>query len=42
MSVIMVRQKIKDGSLNEAEAAVRDLFAALDRVRPEGNRYAST
>ena len=42
MSVIMVRQKVKDGSLEEAEAAVRDLFATLDRVRPEGLRYAST
>jgi hypothetical protein len=38
----VVRQKIRDGSLEEAEAAVRDLFAALDRVRPEGLRYAST
>jgi hypothetical protein len=42
MGVTMVRQKIKDGSLEEAEAAVRDLFATLDRVRPEGLRYAST
>jgi len=38
----MVRQKVKDGSLEDAEAAVRDLFATLDRVRPEGLRYAST
>jgi hypothetical protein len=42
MSVTMVRQKVKDGSLEEAEAAARDLFATLDRVRPEGVRYAST
>jgi len=42
MSVVMVRQKVRDGSLEEAEAAVRDLFATLDRVRPEGLRYAST
>jgi quinol monooxygenase YgiN len=42
MSVIMVRQKVKDGTVEEAEAAVRDLFATLDRVRPEGIRYAST
>jgi hypothetical protein len=27
MSVIMVRQKVKEGSLDEAESAVRDLFA---------------
>ena len=42
MSVTMVRQKVKDGSVDEAEAAVRGLFATLDRVRPEGVRYAST
>jgi len=42
MSVTMVRQKVKDGSLEEAVAAVRALFATLDRVRPEGLRYAST
>ena len=42
MSVTMVRQKVKDGSVEEAEAAVRDMFATLDRVRPEGVRYAST
>jgi hypothetical protein len=41
MSVMLVRQKVKDGSLEEAEAGVRDLFATLDRVRPEGLRYAS-
>jgi hypothetical protein len=42
MSVMLVRQKVKDGSLEEAEAGVRDLFTTLDRVRPEGLRYAST
>jgi len=42
MSVTLVRQKVRDGSLEEAEAAVRDWFAALDRMRPEGLRYAST
>ena len=42
MGVMMVRQKVKDGNVQEAEAAVRDLFATLDRVRPEGLRYAST
>jgi hypothetical protein len=42
MSVVMVRQQVKDGSVEEAAAAVRDLFATLDRVRPEGVRYAST
>ena len=42
MSVLLVRQKVKDGSVEAAEAAARDLFATLDRVRPEGLRYAST
>ena len=42
MSVTMVRAKAKDGTLEEAEAAARDLFATLNRVRPEGLRYAST
>ena len=42
MSVTLVRQKVKDESVEQGEAAVRDLFATLDRVRPEGLRYAST
>jgi hypothetical protein len=42
MSVMLLRQKVKDGSVEEAEEAARDLFATLDRVRPEGLRYAST
>jgi hypothetical protein len=42
MSVTMVRQKVKGGSVEEAEAAARDLSATLDRVRPEGVRDAST
>src|SRR5262249_36733712 len=42
MSVMLLHQKVKDGSVEQAEAAVRDVFAALDRVRPEGIRYAST
>jgi len=42
MGVMMVRQKVKDESVKEAEAAARELFAALNRVRPEGLRYAST
>lgn len=42
MSVMMVRQKVKEGSVEAAEAAVRDLFATLARVRPAGIRYAST
>jgi hypothetical protein len=42
MTVTMVRQKVKDGTVEEAAAATRDMFATLDRVRPEGLRYAST
>jgi hypothetical protein len=42
MSVVMVRQKVKDDSVQEAEAAARELFATLDRLRPEGLRSAST
>jgi len=42
MSVTIVRQKIRDENVEEAAAAARDLFATLDRVRPEGLRYAST
>jgi hypothetical protein len=42
MSVTLLHQKVKEGKVEEAEAAARDLFAALDRVRPEGIRYAST
>jgi hypothetical protein len=42
MSVTMTRQKVKAERVEEAEAAVRDWFAALDRERPEGLRYAST
>ena len=42
MSVMMVRQKVKDGSVAAAEAAAHDLFATLARVRPAGIRYAST
>jgi hypothetical protein len=42
MSLTMVHQKVKDDKIEEAEAAARELFATLDRVRPEGMRYAST
>src|SRR4029453_9503580 len=42
MSVMLLHQKVKDGSVEQAEAAARELFATLERVRPEGIRYAST
>ena len=42
MSVTMISQNVKQGKVDEAEAALHDLFATLHRVRPEGLRYAST
>jgi hypothetical protein len=42
MSVTMLRQKVKEERVEAAEAAVHDLFATLQRERPEGLRYAST
>jgi hypothetical protein len=39
---MLLHQKVKDGSVEQAEAAVRDLFGALDRVRLGGICYAST
>jgi hypothetical protein len=42
MSVMMLRRRVKDGTVEEAAAATREMFATLDRVRPEGLRYAST
>jgi hypothetical protein len=42
MSVTLVHQKVKEELVEEAERAVRDLFATFDRIRPEGVRYAST
>ena len=32
MSVTLLRQKVKDETVDEAEPAVRDLFATLERV----------
>jgi quinol monooxygenase YgiN len=42
MSVMMIRQKVKDESVEAASAAARELFAVLDEARPTGIRYAST
>ena len=42
MSMLMVRQKVKDRSVAASAAAVRGLFATLARGRPAGVRYAST
>ena len=42
MSVMLLRQNVKAERVDEAEAAVRELFGALERARPNGVRYAST
>jgi hypothetical protein len=42
MRVKLLHQKVKDGSVEQAEQAARRLFATLERVQPEGLHYAST
>jgi hypothetical protein len=41
MSVLTVRAKVKEEHVAEAEAAVRRMFAAIEREQLEGIRYAS-
>ena len=41
MSVLTVRAKLKEEHVAEAEAAVRRMFAAIEREGLEGIRYAS-
>jgi hypothetical protein len=41
MSVLTVRAKVKEAHVAEAEAAVRRMFAAIEREQLEGIRYAS-
>ena len=41
MSVVMVRAKLKEEHVAEAEAAVKRMFAAIEREGLEGIRYAS-
>ena len=41
MSVLTVRAKVKEEHVAEAEAAVRRMFAAIEREGLEGLRYAS-
>lgn len=41
MSVMMVRSTIKDEKADEVEAAVRKMFAAIEKAQPAGVRYAS-
>jgi hypothetical protein len=41
MSVITVRAKVKEEHVADAEAAVKRMFAAIEREGLEGIRYAS-
>lgn len=41
MSVLTVRAKLKEEHVADAEAAVKRMFAAIERERLEGIRYAS-
>jgi hypothetical protein len=41
MTVLTVRAKVKEEHVAEAEAAVRRMFAAIEREGLEGIRYAS-
>jgi hypothetical protein len=41
MSVMMIRAKVKDESVGDAEAAVKTMFSAIEQAEPQGVRYAS-
>src|SRR3954454_19643897 len=41
MSVLTVRAKLKEEHVADAEAAVKRMFAAIEREQLEGIRYAS-
>ena len=41
MSILTVRAKVKEEHVAEAEAAVKRMFAAIEREGLEGIRYAS-
>ena len=42
MSILLVRSKVKAEAVPEVEAAVKRVFAALQRVQPQGIRYSSS
>jgi hypothetical protein len=42
MSVLLIRAKVHEDKVAEAEAATRKMFAAVEQAQPEGIRYAST
>ncbi|MGW0811219.1 hypothetical protein [Nonomuraea sp. NPDC002799] len=37
----MIRPKVKAASVDELEASIDRMFAAIERVKPDGVRYAS-
>jgi hypothetical protein len=41
MAVLMVRSTVKPECVDELEAALRKMFAAIEAAGPEGLRYAS-
>ena len=41
MSVIMVRSTVKPECVDEAEVAVKEMFAAIAEAAPNGIRYAA-
>lgn len=41
MRKVMVRYRVKPDQVEANEELVRDVYAELDRVRPEGLRYAT-
>jgi hypothetical protein len=38
MSVMMIRPKLKTDSVPAAEAAIKSMFAAIEKAKPEGVR----
>jgi hypothetical protein len=41
MTVMLIRSRVKPHSVAEAEAAAKQMFAAIERAQPAGVRYAS-
>ena len=41
MNVLMVRAKIKEENVADAQAAIEKVIQALEQARPAGVRYAS-
>jgi hypothetical protein len=42
MNVVMIRARVKAESVPDVEAAAEKMFGAINAVRPEGVKYAST